>query len=124
MCEVVLPELIACACTTGTFCTTTVVVVPLCMTERPTGSDVTPKVFPRVHACTTGSRGFLPIRVFSPYFFPVLFPFFFVFIFIIFFFLFFFTSFFLFFKYGKMKCFYNITQVTLDFKHCRLKKYG
>ena len=45
---VVLPEVIACACTTGTFCATTIVVVPLCMTDRATGSDVTPKGF---HGC-------------------------------------------------------------------------
>jgi hypothetical protein len=37
----VLPEVIACACATGTFCTTTIVVVPSCMTDRATGSDVT-----------------------------------------------------------------------------------
>jgi hypothetical protein len=37
-------------------------------------------------------------------------------------FLFFFSFFFL--KYGKKKCFYNVTQVTLDFKRCSLKKYG
>jgi hypothetical protein len=28
-----------------------------------------------------------------------------------------------FFKYGKMKCFYSVTQVTLDFKRFDLKKY-
>ena len=35
-----------------------------------------------------------------------------------------FFYFFFIFKYGKMKCFYNVTQVTLDFKLCGLKKYG
>ena len=29
-----------------------------------------------------------------------------------------------FFKYGKIKSFYSVTQVTLDFKRCGLKKYG
>jgi hypothetical protein len=36
----------------------------------------------------------------------------------------FFAFFHLCFKYGKMKSFYNVTQVTLDFKRCGMKKYG
>ena len=54
----VLPEVISFACATGTFCTTTIVVVPFPMTDRATGNDVTPKGFPRVCACATGSWGF------------------------------------------------------------------
>ena len=46
---------IACACATGTFCTTTIVVVPLCMTDRATGNDVTPSGFPWVCVSATGS---------------------------------------------------------------------
>ena len=38
--------MIVCTCTTDTLCTT-IVVVPLRMTDRATGSDLTPKVFPR-----------------------------------------------------------------------------
>ena len=57
---VVLPEVIVYACATGTFCTTTIVAVPLCLTDRATGSDVILKGFPQVHACTTRSWGFPP----------------------------------------------------------------
>ena len=103
---VVLLEVIACACTSGSDVTDPVLrvrnrftrffsyyssstVVPLRMTDRATGNDVThPQTefggvprhfvgcfgndvirmeFPRVRAY--GSWGFLPIRVFSPYFF-------------------------------------------------------
>jgi hypothetical protein len=35
----------------------------------------------------------------------------------------FFSFFIFFFKYGKIKSFYSVTQVTLDFKRCGLKKY-
>jgi hypothetical protein len=60
-------EVIACACATCTFCTTTIVQnVSLHIIDRATGSDVTPKGFPRVRACPTGSWGFPPLfRVFS-----------------------------------------------------------
>jgi hypothetical protein len=37
-------DVIVCAYATGTFCTTTIVVVPLRITDRATGSDVTPEV--------------------------------------------------------------------------------
>ena len=57
--------------------------------------------------------------------------FFFIFFFFYLFFYFFFSVlffslffFFFFFEYRKMKSFYNVTQVTLDFKCCSLKKYG
>ena len=50
----VLPEAIACACASGTFCTTSIV-VPLCMTDRATGNDVSPSGFPWVCACATTS---------------------------------------------------------------------
>ena len=53
--------------------------------------------FPQVRARITGSRGFLPIRVFSPYFFQIFFSSFFPFLYMFsfFFFLIFFLSFFL-----------------------------
>ena len=134
----VLPEVILFACAIGTFCTTTIVVVPFPMTDRATGNDVTPKGFPRVCACATGSWGFSTFlgvstgsdvtrrwvpsgagmrslkfgfpSLFSGGFFPFFFSFFFyLLIDLLIFFIFFF-------KYGKMKCFYNVTQVMLDFK--------
>ena len=95
------------------------------MTNRATGSDVTRKGFPRVRLCTTGSWGLLPFfRVFSNMLCSTPRPRFFLFSFFLFFFLVFFPCFyFLFFiyfffvqQYGKMKCFYNVTQVTLHFK--------
>ena len=47
--------MIVCACATGTFCTTTIVVVPLRITDRATGSDVTPEVgFPDVFGGVLG----------------------------------------------------------------------
>jgi hypothetical protein len=89
--------------------------------------------------CTTTmvqSWGFPPF--FRVFFFPFLFSFF-LFFFLFFpfscffflFFLFLFIYFFFFnffFKYGKMKCFYSVTQVTLDFKRKKaswiVKWYG
>ena len=83
--------------------------------------------FPRLRECATESWGFPPFfRVF--FFFPFFFSFF--FFFYLFFYSFisvhFFSLFFIFFffEYRKMKSFYNVTQVTLDFKCCSLKKYG
>jgi hypothetical protein len=62
--EVVWPEealfetgSMSCACASGTFCTTIIVVVPLRMTDKTTGNDVTPKGFPHMRPCATGSWG-------------------------------------------------------------------
>ena len=93
-----------------------------------TRTDVTRRGFHRVRACATGSWRTRP-------FFGCFFHFYFFFFFFIFFHFFFilsflfiyllFSFFFIFFlKYGIKKCFYNVTQVTLDFKRCGLKKYG
>ena len=63
-------EVIACACTTGTFCTTTIVAiqnVSLRMTDRATGCDVTPKGVPSDAHMRNRKLGFPPFfRVFWP----------------------------------------------------------
>ena len=80
-----------------------------------------------------GNRVSRPFLVISRLFFLFSFHFFFFIIFLFLFFCFFpfFFSFFLiffflsfFFKYRKIKYFYNVTQVMLHLKRCRLKKYG
>jgi hypothetical protein len=47
----------ACACATGSGVSGPVQNVSLRMTDRATGSDVTPNGFPRVRACPTGILG-------------------------------------------------------------------